>query len=404
MTASPVAAPPERHAPLARVHRASEARARFGPVADRLFAALERGDPLADRAVDALAGRREAGAWIRRGAAGEALAEAPEPVRTFFADCRHVPAFVDEARARRGARVFFRAGMAGGITLGAKSLVGGYCAPAGNKPLAFSGALERRMSRRLAETGRFVVATHGEDALRPGREGWAITLRVRLMHAQVRRLLRTDPRWDPAWGVPINQHDMLATTLLFSSVFLEGCRAFGVPIDEDEADAFLHLWCWSGWLMGVEEELLPASDREGRRLCRFIALTQGPPDDDSRALTRGLLAAPVPPGAPAFERWLARSQGALGEGFCRTLLGDELADGLGLARSPAQHVPALVRMALGGARGLVPKTARARLGLRAERLGEAYWARNLRLGLAGLPAAFRLPDRLEGTPGRARTA
>ncbi len=390
-------APPDTSLPR-RVHRAAEARARFGPLADRLFAALGHGDPLADEAVAALSGRRDAGALLQRGCAGTPLEDAPPALRRFFAHNRRIPDFVDEARARRGARVFFRAGMAGGITLGAKCLIGGYCAPAGNKPLAFSGTLERRMTRRLAETGRFVVATHEEDGLRPGRPGWGITLRVRLMHAQVRRLLSGDPRWDASWGVPINQHDMLATTLLFSSVFLEGCREFGVPVRNDEADDFVHLWRWSGWLMGVDPELLPATDREGRRLTRFIALTQGPPDDDSRALTRGLLQAPVPPGAPALERWLARSQGALGEGFCRVLLGDVLADGLGLARTRARHVIPTLRRALALSRAVLPARARDALRAPAERFGERYWDRNVRLGLDGLPATFRLPSRLDGSP------
>ncbi|MEZ4249513.1 MAG: hypothetical protein R3B99_14890 [Polyangiales bacterium] len=45
----------------------------------------------------------------------------------------------------------------------------------------------------------------------------------------MRRLLLRSERWkSELWGAPINQHDMAATSLLFSVVFLSGIRQFGV--------------------------------------------------------------------------------------------------------------------------------------------------------------------------------
>jgi hypothetical protein len=43
--------------------------------------------------------------------------------------------------AARGGEVLLRHGFFGGIVLGFRCLVAGYCSPAGNKPLAFSGRL-----------------------------------------------------------------------------------------------------------------------------------------------------------------------------------------------------------------------------------------------------------------------
>jgi hypothetical protein len=58
-------------------------------------------------------------------------------------------------------------------------------------------------------------------------------VKVRLMHAQVRRMLMKSERWKSAqWGLPITQHDMARTTLLFSLSVLEGLRAFGVKCEE----------------------------------------------------------------------------------------------------------------------------------------------------------------------------
>ncbi|MCB9604299.1 MAG: DUF2236 domain-containing protein [Sandaracinus sp.] len=381
----------------ARVENATTARARFPRDADRLFDALYEMDPLADACADALAQNRgEAEGWIAAGCAGHDLAEAPRAVREYFETAGRMPSWVDWERVDRAGRLFFRAGPAGGITLGAKALVGGYCSPGGNKPLAFSGALEGQVSRRLAETGRFVVATNTPGALRPGGEAWAITLRVRLMHAQVRRLLLRSERWkSELWGAPINQHDMAATSLLFSVVFLSGIRQFGVPVSQDEAEDYVHAWRVSGWLMGVREDLLPRSEAEGLALGELIQLTQGPPDEDGRRLVAALLESPRgamqgKPGASQIEGW----QIAMGRGFCRTLVGPQLADELALPTNGWRFVIPTVRAGVAVARKVLPASVRD--PERWEARGRKYWERNVEVGLQGTPAKFALPGALGG--------
>lgn len=56
-------------------------------------------------------------------------------------------------------------------------------------------------------------------SLHPGGSGWAAVLRVRLLHSAVRTRLMGQSDWDKdAWGVPINQEDLLVTQLAFSQV------------------------------------------------------------------------------------------------------------------------------------------------------------------------------------------
>lgn len=363
----------------ARVVNADQALQRYGSLAQSLFDALSEGDPLADAAIAALDDPR----WIEHGCAGDSLGDAPPAVAALFEHAREVPDWVEPNRIERAGALFFRSGMAGGITLGAKSLIAGYCAPAGNKPLVFSGQLESQLPRRLAETGRFVVATNTRGALWPGGDGWGITLRVRLMHAKVRALIARSARWNSEWGLPINQHDMVATSLLFSIVFLDGIRAFGFPVTAQEAEDYIHLWRYSGWLMGVRDDLLPKSEPEARRMMSLIELTQGPPDEDARALARALLESPrrTMPNPRQAEFHVS-----LGTGMCRALLGDELADGLGLNRNAWRFVVPTVRLARRVLPSLPPKLQEA--------MGKRYWKRNVETGLAGAPAAFQLPARL----------
>ena len=192
-----------------------------------------------------------------------AVPEAPRALHALFADLERVPSWVDWPRLDRGGAVVLRAGAAAGIVLGMKSLILGYASPGGNKPLVFSGRLQEQASRRLAETCRFVQAVSRPRGMYRHGEGFAITLKVRLMHAQVRRLIQRSGRWQPeSWGHPVNQHDMLATVILFSAALIEGLRQLGYGVTPEEAEDVIHLWRYAGRVIGVEDALLPRSFSE----------------------------------------------------------------------------------------------------------------------------------------------
>jgi hypothetical protein len=377
----------------ARVHHVAEAEQNFGELLQQLLPYLDVGDEPADAVVRALEGvpPTERERLIEAALDGEQALS--EPLARYVAGCQRLPDWVDLERLERASAIFQRSGLLGGITLGLCSLVHGYAAPAGNKPLAFSGRLTEKAGRRLAETGRFVTAVSEPRGMLPGGVGWRMTLKVRLMHAQVRRLLLASGRWQAdAWSLPINQHDMLATVLLFSSVFLGGLRKMGFQFTSSEADDYQHLWRYVGWVMGVQSELLPESGAEAERLSRFIDLTQGPPDEDSRALVRALIDGPLQHARSKAERRRAELHVAVAQGLCRGLVGDELADALGLPRTYHRHLLSVVRRTLEtleGARLRLP-----RLNALVELLGARYWSASVAQGLAGVQPRFALPDRL----------
>jgi hypothetical protein len=389
--------------PPARVHNAGRARRAFPDLFDDLVLALERSDEPADRAIEALASLPADGAHriISRALSGDdggsdrGLNVVPEPLRAMISDAAEVPLWVDFERVDRAGRIFFRAGLLGGIALGMRSLIYGYAAPVGNKPLAFSGALERKAQRRLAETGKFVSSVCQVGQMHPGGEGYASTIQVRLMHAQVRRLTLSDPRWKrPLWGLPINQHDMLATVLLFSVVFLEGLRRLGVDVTRDEQEDYVHLWRWVGYTIGVEDGLLPRTLEDAERRAEFIFLTQGRPDQDSRALVRALLDDPLRQAHSERQRRRARKFVTAAEGICRMLVDDETARGLNLNPTFASWMVPGVRTTfelLGRVRRRVP-----RLDDWVHAVGSRYWAWNIARGLHQGGVVFPLPMALEG--------
>ena len=65
-----------------------------------------------------------------------------------------------------------------------------------------------------------------------------------------------------------------ATLGLFDAVCLLGVRALGVPVSREDSRAVMHLWRYVGWLMGVHEDFLVATERERHRLNYHILLSQ----------------------------------------------------------------------------------------------------------------------------------
>ncbi len=374
--------------PTRLVHEA-RARAQHGdPLIDALGAALSCGDPLADAAVEALSGP-SASRILDAALAGDRSA-APAALVALLESLEQPPAWVDWGGFDRGGQAMIEAGLPGGVVLGARSLLMGYIAPGGNKPLAFSGRLNAHAHRRIAETARFVQAVCQPGGMRPGAQGFNITVRVRLMHARVRMMILRSGRWDEgAWGVPINQHDMMATIMLFSLVWMEGMAIFGAPLPEPQARELLQLWRYVGHVIGVSAQVAPATLEEAKRYMAAIRATQGPPDEDARALVRAFIQSQ----APAHESARAREvREAFQQEMVRLMLGDTIADALGLERSVAAH------LAVRSLRHSVAAVGRLRHlpgGQEAfARAGQRYWDWSVAVGLGGVPARFDLPDKL----------
>ena len=371
-----------------------QARRRFGPRVDRMGVLLGAADPLADAAVEALANRTpdERERLVDQALRGD-LRSLPTEVRSLRETLSALPFWADLVRARRGGQLLLKSGFFGGIVLGFRSLVAGYCSPAGNKPLAFSGRLREAAPRRLSETSRFVSLVYQPGSFVPGAPGWVAAARVRLMHAQIRRMLRGSPRWNAAaWGEPINQVDMAGTTLLFSLALVDGLRMFGFRIERDECEDVLHLWRIGGWILGVDPELLCATEPEARVLWELLESTQEPPDADSAALAAALVEGPLHEARTPEERARAERFLPVAYGIARYLVGDRYADALGYPRTRWRFAAPALRTLISGTGRLVGRLPGVdRLALEA---GIRYWNRAATTGLAGAEARFELPSRM----------
>jgi hypothetical protein len=384
---SPTTLPPwgER---LARIQPAIPA---SDPRVDLLRDALLDADPLADDAASWLrdAAPRGARALFERAVeeGPAAYGDLPGEVRALFWQVDAVPLWAQPEKLLLGAETMLRAWPVGSWSLAGFALAGGYLAGATVKPLAMTGALSRMAYRRLAETTKFVLDVATSAGFGRHSAGFKTSLRVRIMHAQVRAGLLASGRWRTSeWGVPINQQDMLATVLQFSVAYAHGVEALGLVLSERESDALMHLWRYVGYVLGVRQELLPLTFPEARSIYRLVAMTQAGPDDDSRALTQALLHVPRERRRGTREEKRGAIEARFLAGYMRHVLGDAAGDALGVPDDAWKYAPALVAPAIRGLeilRVTVP-------GMRALalRFGRSVAEAHVEQMLAGQPPTF----------------
>jgi len=261
----------------------------------------------------------------------------PKALRDFFTNAEATPYWVDHARIERGARAITRTGLLGLFPLGDMSLMGGYLASRATKPLVATGEIEHMASRRLVETAAWWIDVTTPGNLRRHAKGYQATLRVRLVHAYVRDAMNRRQDWDyDAWDRPINQLQTVGTLLLFSLVFVLGTQFLGIRYTERERADIIHLWRYVGWLLGIDEELLPATEEDAWRLLWLLATTEFVPDEDSRRLAKALLLTHegVGIGRGAFGKVLAHVSVRVHASISRLVLGRTNADFLELPDDP----------------------------------------------------------------------
>lgn len=312
---------------------------------EELARQLNRGDPLAD-AVVALYGELPPGQGrklldqaLEQGI--DSIEEPPEALKALFAQLDNVPIWVDRDKLDMGCRVMRRTGIFAELVLRNVALMGGYLSAAAIKPLLFTGQLDRMAFRRLIETGKFWVDVTTENGLQRHNEGFKSAVRVRLMHAMVRGMLLKSGRWNHQdWGHPINQSDLLATNLLFSEVFLTSLRALGFHFSRPEREAVIHLWRYIGYLLGVDEHILPACEADAVRATWLQYRTIPGPDADTGKLGNALTQVPYGNYGEKLNlltKFLADIEVHYRSGFSRLIFGKASGDALGLPDSAVKY-------------------------------------------------------------------
>ncbi len=241
---------------------------------ETLARARERGDAEADAAIEAFyrpSGRApedrfytDAMLAISRPDSGENTG----PLARFLRTPPELPAWADMVKIERAQRFYRDYRTAAHIGLFFGSMPISYAGSKGCQPLGLVSTLNQNPERRLWESARFLEDVFLTPFWEVDSAGYQSIRGVRLFHASVRHTILCDSRhivdrppeldgraWDPSWGIPLCQEDLLAGALDFSLGAMHVMDRFGVAADRDDAEAYIHAWMVVGALLGVEPDL-----------------------------------------------------------------------------------------------------------------------------------------------------
>ncbi|MEO6794506.1 MAG: oxygenase MpaB family protein [Mycobacterium sp.] len=214
-----------------------------------------------------------------------AVPDAPAPLREFFGEFEPIPDWVEMDRVRRGQRALCRGGADGTYIARDVSFLGGYQFSSFNKTLLRTGVLEKGSNKRFAETMQWALDVSGEGGLEPLGIGYQATIRVRLIHEYVRRHVAALPDWrGDEWGLPVNQTDMAATLVGALIAPPAAGLGLGIVLSPSELDDIAHLTRYVGWLMGIRDDWLPCSFRDGVRILYQTLGALSEPDESTKQL------------------------------------------------------------------------------------------------------------------------
>ena len=317
--------------PTANQPQYQAARAVDPYLADKYMAHTTVGDPLADATLAELSNlaRAESYLYIEAGMENNlvALRDAPAMVREFFSEASTPPDWLHLEALMPGVRLFHRnsplvlAGMVGGV------LVEGFASNI-SKAFFISGRLRDQGVARLKQNNRHMVEIFMPHGLERFGDGWKLSIRIRLVHARVRQLLKNSDEWDShAWGVPISAAHLGLAISAFSARLLRHAKSLGAVYDDEERASFMAAWRYSGYLMGIPESILFRDEADALSLFEMARLCEPEPDSESIVMAHALLnSAPLVVGITDSDE--RRNMAKYVFSVSRALVGNNLADKL----------------------------------------------------------------------------
>ena len=323
------------------------------------------GDPDADPVIDLLFSMR--GNERNRLVQGcmerdeQIMRDAPELVRNFFEKLDDVPEWFDPSLARAGIRGFhanldllLQAFVAGVLVEGFTSYI--------SKSFVITGRLREQGVRRLKQNNRHVMEIFLPGGMERYADGWKLSVRIRLIHAQIRRLLQHSDDWDvDAWGMPLSAAHIGLAAADFSARMLMHAEKMGAAFSQDERDGFMQIWRYSAHLMGVPEALQWNSEKDALKLYDIGIMCEPPIDFESIIVANSLVNA-VPAVVDITDSDEREKLVKLVYTISRALIGDDLADQLKFPDARTWGVLPLLRMRARYARAMrkvFPGRARA---------------------------------------------
>jgi len=314
------------------------ARAIDADMAENYVAHTTIGDPVMDALVEELAPlpQDQVHRFILAGMEQDrdGLQKAPRLLRDFFVDAvQPDPDWLDRDAFGPGIRAFQRnstlvlsAFVTGVLIDGFSTLI--------SKSFVQTGRIFDNGVWRLKQNNRHQLEIFWPGGLERYGEGWKLSVRIRFVHAQVRRLLGLTPEWEhDAWGVPISAAHVGYAVACFAARSVKHSESLGARYSKEERAAFHDVWRYSGYLMGIPETILFTDESHALNLYRIGSMCEPPPTEDAIIMTNALInSAPLVAGIDDMGERKALVKDVIYP-VSRGLIGKNLADQLNFPRT-----------------------------------------------------------------------
>lgn len=211
----------------------------------------------------------------------DAVVDPPPELLRFFASLDNPPAWHDPERWESGRQLWISASFAGKTGMAVMDALATFV---GNDVSTATGTTRRFINdyqRRMFETYTWfwnVTRTSAMDRYSPVFKD---TVKVRLMHSQVRAGLRRS--WDPESvdrdGCPISCTAMLMGAISFGLLPMLVDQALGREYSQSDLDDAWIYWAHIAFVFGVSEDVIPATAIDAVEvLNHYLPYTGGPTD------------------------------------------------------------------------------------------------------------------------------
>ena len=240
-------------------------------MASNYMAHTHIGDPVAEAMTADLAELGSSKSWRLIQAAmdnqdEEALRDAPASMREFFNQATTLPEWLDYSAFAPGIRMFHRNSTLILAAFVAGVLIEGFTTNIA-KSFFITGRVRDQGVRRLGQNNRHMTEIFLPGGLDRDGDGWKLSVRIRIVHAQVRHLLNNSEDWDTkAWGIPISSAHLGYAIASFSARLLKHMKTLGAAYNDEERESFMAIWRYTGYLMGIPETILFHDEDEALKL------------------------------------------------------------------------------------------------------------------------------------------
>ena len=280
--------------PTAYIPGYEAARAIDPEMADNYVAHTIVGDPVMDALVEELAPlpRNQIHRLISAGMEEDrdGLRNAPQALRDFFIDAPQPdPDWLDHDAFAPGVRAFQRNSVAVLSAFVTGVLIDGFSTLI-SKSFVQTGRIFDNGVWRLKQNNRHQMEIFWPGGLERHGDGWKLSVRIRFVHAQVRRLLAQTEEWDhDAWGVPISAAHVGYSAACFAARTVKHSEALGARYSAEERAGFHAVWRYAAYLMGIPETILFTDENHALDIYRIGSICEPPPTTEAILMTNALV-------------------------------------------------------------------------------------------------------------------